>query len=199
MEDVRGVAGVALATPFFQDLFYMPSRLLVIWSSGHPVIRTSGHLVFWPSGHLIIRPSDHLVIRPSGHLVIWSSRLLAIWSSDDLVIRSSNHTDFWSSGHLVFWPSVLMPQKCPYWNIFDLPNCRLHQSQIPYVLPVHAIVRECRPDRAYLYTTKLVRSAAPDIDIRVESNPNITNFILVRTGLWLNFELADSPIGKSQP
>ena len=27
-----GVAGVALATPFFQDLFYMPSRLLAIWS-----------------------------------------------------------------------------------------------------------------------------------------------------------------------
>ena len=35
-EDVRGVAGVAFATPFFQDLFYMPSRLLAIWSSGHP-------------------------------------------------------------------------------------------------------------------------------------------------------------------
>ena len=47
-EDDRGVAGVALATPFFQDLFYMPSRLLTIWSSGHPVIRTSGHPVFWP-------------------------------------------------------------------------------------------------------------------------------------------------------
>ena len=45
-EDVRGVAGVALATPFFQDLFYMPygllairsSGLLAIWSSGHPAI-----------------------------------------------------------------------------------------------------------------------------------------------------------------
>ena len=42
-EDVRGVAGVALATPFFQDLFYIPSKLLAIWSSGHPV--------FWPSDH----------------------------------------------------------------------------------------------------------------------------------------------------
>ena len=47
-EDVRGVAGVALATSFFQGLFYMPSRLLsiwssAIWSSGHPVIRTSDH------------------------------------------------------------------------------------------------------------------------------------------------------------
>ena len=100
---------------------------MVFWPSSHPD--------FWPSSHLIIRPSDHLVIRPSGHLVIWSSRLLAIWSSDHLVIRSSDHTDFWSSGHLVFWPSILMPQKCPYWNIFDLPNCRLHQSQIPNVLP----------------------------------------------------------------
>ena len=28
-----------------------------------------------------------------------------------------------------------MPQKCPYWDIFDLPFCRLHQSQIPNVLP----------------------------------------------------------------
>ena len=46
-EDVRGVAGVALATPFFQDLFYMPSRLLAIWSSA---IWSSGHPDFWPSG-----------------------------------------------------------------------------------------------------------------------------------------------------
>ena len=45
-EHVRGVAGVALATPFFQDLFYMAygllaipsSGLLAIWSSGHPAI-----------------------------------------------------------------------------------------------------------------------------------------------------------------
>ena len=35
-EDVRGVAGVALATPFFQDLFYMPSRLLAILTPGYP-------------------------------------------------------------------------------------------------------------------------------------------------------------------
>ena len=39
-EDVRGVAGVELATPFFQDLFYTPSKLLAIWSSaGHPTIQ----------------------------------------------------------------------------------------------------------------------------------------------------------------
>ena len=73
-EDIRGVAGVALATPFFQDLFYMPYGLLAIRSSGHPD--------FWPSGLLAIRPSGHLVIRPSGHLVIWSSGLLAIRPSD---------------------------------------------------------------------------------------------------------------------
>ena len=41
---------------------------------------------------------------------------------------------FQISVHLVFWPSVSMPQKCPYWDIFGLPYCRLHQSQIPNVL-----------------------------------------------------------------
>ena len=51
---VRGVAGVALATPFVQDLFYMPSKLLAIWSSGH--------LDFRPSSLLAIRPSDHPAI-----------------------------------------------------------------------------------------------------------------------------------------
>ena len=35
-EDVRGVAGVALATPFFQELFYMPSTLLAILTPGYP-------------------------------------------------------------------------------------------------------------------------------------------------------------------
>ena len=107
-EDVRGVAGVALATPFFQDLFYMPSRLLAIWSSGHPVIWTSGHLVFWPSGLLAIRSSDHLVIPPSGHLVIQTSGHLIIRSSDHPVIRPSGylgHPDFWPSDHPVIRPS----------------------------------------------------------------------------------------------
>ena len=32
-------------------------------------------------------------------------------------------------------PSVQMSQKCSDWDIFGLP-CRLHQSQIPNVLPV---------------------------------------------------------------
>ena len=58
-EDVRGVADVALATPFFKDLFYMPSRLLAIWSSA---IWSSVHPDFWPSGLLAIRPSDHPAI-----------------------------------------------------------------------------------------------------------------------------------------
>ena len=35
-EDVRGVAGVALATPFFQDLSYKPSGLLATLTSGYP-------------------------------------------------------------------------------------------------------------------------------------------------------------------
>ena len=42
-EDARGVASETLATPFFQDLFHIPSGLLAI--------RTSGHPVFWPSDH----------------------------------------------------------------------------------------------------------------------------------------------------
>ena len=119
-EDVRGVGGIALATPFFQDLFYMPSRLLAIWSSGHPVIRTSGHPTIWSSDHSVIptiRPSDYLVIQTSDHQVIQPSG----------TSRSSDHP--------VFWPSVSMPQKCPYWDIFGIPYCRLHQSQIPNVLP----------------------------------------------------------------
>ena len=32
-----------------------------------------------------------------------------------------------------------MPQKCPYWDIFGLHYCRLHQSQIPNVLPVDGV------------------------------------------------------------
>ena len=124
---------------------------MVFWPSGHPdfwpssllAIRPSNHPAFWSSGLLAIRPSDHLVIRPSGHLVIWSSRLLAIWSSNRLVIRLSGYLviqpsglpAIQSSGHPNFWPSVLMSQKCPYWDIFGLPYCRQHQSQISYILP----------------------------------------------------------------
>ena len=101
-EDVKGVAGVALATPFFPDLFYMPSRRLAIRSSGH---RPSNYLVIRPSGYLVIRPSGHPTIRSSDHSVIWSSRLLAIWSSDHLVILPSGHPTIRLSGHPDFWPS----------------------------------------------------------------------------------------------
>ena len=87
-EDVRGVAGVALATPFFQDLFYMPSRLLAIWSSGHPVIRTSGHPIFWPSGH------------PA----FWSSGHPDFWPFDYPTIWLSGHPTIRTSGHLAFCP-----------------------------------------------------------------------------------------------
>ena len=55
----------------------------------------------------------------------------------------------------------------------------------------------------YIHTAKAARSesAAPDIDIRIGSNPNITNFVMLRTGLWikrLNFENAGLPT-KIQP
>ena len=79
------------------------------------------HLDFWPSGHPDFWPSD---------LTVMTIRL-----SDHLVIRPSGHPTIRSFGLLVFWPSVPMPQKCPYWDIFGLPYCRLHQSQIPNVLP----------------------------------------------------------------
>ena len=150
-EDVRGVAGVALATPFFQDLFYMPSRLLAIWSSGHPVIRTSGHPAIWSSGHLTIWSSGLLVIWLSGHPDFWPSDHQAIRPSSHLTIWSSNYSVFWSSGLLAF----SMPQKCPYWDIFGLPYCRLHQSQIPNVLPgIGDCIRELFLPREYFELPK---------------------------------------------
>ena len=95
---VRGVAGIALATPFFQDFFYMPSGLLTILTSGYPdfwlsrllTIWSSGHPAFWSSSLLAIWSSGHSVFWPSGHLTIWSSSLLVIWLSRLLIIRSSN-------------------------------------------------------------------------------------------------------------
>ena len=105
---------------------------MVFWPSGLLVIQSSGLLAIRSSGHPFFRPSDHLAIRPSGHLVIQTSGHLIIWPSGYPVIRPS--------GHPVFWPSVPMPQKCPYWDIFGLHYCRLHQSQIPNVLPACSIV-----------------------------------------------------------
>ena len=155
-EDVRGVAGVALATPFFQDLFYMPSRLLAILTPGYPDFWPYDLLAIRPSGHPVMQTSGHPVFWPSGHPAFWSSRLLAIWSSGHPTIRSSGHPvirpsghpTIRSSGHLVFWPSVSMPQKCPYWDIFGLPYCRLHQSQIPNVLPDEFELVTHQKDRA---------------------------------------------------
>ena len=60
-EDVRGVAGIALATPFFT---YMHSHLEV-W--------TSAHLDFWPFG---IRTSGLLIFRPTGPPDFWPSGFL---------------------------------------------------------------------------------------------------------------------------
>ena len=85
-EDVKGVAGVALATPFFPDLFYMPSRLLAIV---HPTIWSSGLLVIWSSDHPVIQPSGHPTIRLSGHPDFWPSGHPTIWSSKHPVIRPS--------------------------------------------------------------------------------------------------------------
>ena len=107
-EDVRGVAGVALAIPFFQDLFYMPSRLLAIWSSGHLVIRTSGHPVFWPS--------DHPAFWLSGYPDFWPSDHLVIWLSGHLIIRSSGHLVFCPEASKMFllgyfWPTLSRSQK----------------------------------------------------------------------------------------
>ena len=143
-EDVRGVVCVALTTPIFQDLFYIPSELLAIQTSDHMMaFWSSSHTAFWPSRLLTIRPSDHpttcsssyLVIQTSDNPDLWPSGLLAIRPSDHPVIQPSGLLAIQSSGHPNFWPSVSMSQKCPYWDIFGLP-CGLHQSQIPNVLPV---------------------------------------------------------------
>ena len=108
-----------------------PSDHPAIWPSGHPDFWPSDHQVNWPSGHPTIQSSDHPVIRPSGYLVIQTS--------GHLIIRSFGHLTIQSCDHPVFWPSVSMPQKCPYWGIFGLPYCRLHQSQISNVLPALAV------------------------------------------------------------
>ena len=49
-----------------------------------------------------------------------------------------------------------MPQKCPYWDIFGLPYCRLHQSQIPNVLPRYeddTVTLTCEDDGPTTTTT----------------------------------------------
>ena len=170
-EDVRGGAGVALATPFFQDLFNIPSglsailtssypdswlsRLLTIWSSLHPAFWSSSHPDFWPSVLLAIWSSGQLTIWLSGHLDFWpsfcASDHLTIWSSGLLIIRSFDCPVIWLSGHPNFWPSVLISQKCPDWDIFGLPYCRLHQYQIPNV-PQYGIYLVSRKHREIFLT-----------------------------------------------
>ena len=128
-EDIKGVASVALAAPFFQNLFYitsghlaMPSgypdswlsRLLTLWSSdpmvfwpsGLLVIQSFGLLAIRSSGQLIIRPSDHLVIQPSGHLDFWPSDHPTICWSVHPTIRSSGHPVIGPSQLLAFCPNV---------------------------------------------------------------------------------------------
>ena len=114
---------------------FWPSSLLAIRPSDHLTIWSSDLLVIWLSGHPDFWPSDHQVIQPYGHPTIWLSGHLDFWPSDHPTIWLSGHLTIWSSDHPTIWPSVPMPQKCPYWDIFGLSYCRLHQSQIPNVLP----------------------------------------------------------------
>ena len=106
-EDIRGVAQEG--TPI--------SGLLVIWTFGHPD--------FWPSA------SGLLDLQITG-------------------LKTSGHPDFWTFGFLAIKtsgrPSVLLyfffilywiMSQCPDLDIFRLLPCRLHQSQIPNVLPDH--------------------------------------------------------------
>ena len=134
------------------------------WLSGLLFICTSDHLQsgLQTSGHAAtssLQTSGHLT---SDHLYFWSFRLLTISTSG---LWTSGHLNFGplafgllafgflafgllAFGHLVFgllalnfqtlyfWPSGHLPAgiKCLYLEIFSLP-CRLHQSQIPNVLP----------------------------------------------------------------
>ena len=81
-QKVRGITGVAEATPIFRDLFYIP---YINHVTTYQDIWLSDQLSFWPSGLLTsICTSSHLDFWPSGHLAIWMS----------------SHPDFWPSGHL---------------------------------------------------------------------------------------------------
>ena len=124
-QKVRGITGVAEATPIFRDLFYIPyinhvtikiSGFLTncpfghldFWHpSVHPAIWTSGHhlaIVIKTSDHPAIWPSERLAIRTSGHLDIWLSRHLAIQTSGHPDIQTSGHLAIRTSGHLAFYP-----------------------------------------------------------------------------------------------
>ena len=95
-EDVRGVAGVALATPLF-------------------ACSPTGYLDFWPFGLLAF---GLLAFRL---LAIWTSGLPDIWT---YCLQTSGLPDFRTLGHLSFWPSGLLsqcPKKFPDWDISDIP------------------------------------------------------------------------------
>ena len=70
---------------------------------------------------LAIQTFDHLAIRTSSHMTIQTYGLLVIQTYGLLAIQTSGH----------------LSQNFPDWEIFSLP-WRLHQSQIPNVLPGHS-------------------------------------------------------------
>ena len=107
-----------LATPFYicVYLYTCPIDYLDFCSSRFLTsgLRTSGLRIsrLWTSSHLESWP--------------WTSGLRA--------------SGFQTSGHPDFWPFRFLPAsiKCLDQDIFGLP-CRIHQSQIPNVLPAHFI------------------------------------------------------------
>ena len=91
--------------------------------------------------HFFFRICFIIYIKPYRYLTIWPSELL------DFGLLAIQTSDFWLSGlqtsrlwisglhtigHLDFWQFGHMP--CLDQDIFGIP-CRLHQSQIPNVLP----------------------------------------------------------------
>ena len=103
-----------MATPFFQDLFYIPSGHLAILTSSYPDSWLSRLLTIWSSGHPAFWSSSHPDYWPSGLLAIWSSSLGVIQTSGHLIMRPSGHPFIWLSSHPVIRPSGLLaiPTSC---------------------------------------------------------------------------------------
>ena len=98
----------------------------------------------------------------------WTFGLLAIWTSDLQTSgpMTSGHPDIQTSGYSYFWPSGLLvfgllafgllaffpnvPKMS--WDILEL-LCRLHQSQIPNVLPA-----VCSSVSYYYYCSRLLKA-----------------------------------------
>ena len=91
---------------------------------------TSGHLDFWPSGLLAIS------IWTSGLTDYWPQNL---WPSGLLDIRFLAIKTSGRPSVLLYFFFILywIMSQCPDLDIFRLLPCRLHQSQIPNVLPDH--------------------------------------------------------------